>query len=340
MHIDENGLISGSLNDMTIHAAGTDEEGQEYNATYTFTDRNVDILDLFGQDGDMKDIDGNGEVNEYDLVDFMLKHIEGATLEGVNLPPHAYDDTVTIDNKTHLLVDAANGLLANDPDWEGDALQVSSFNFWGISYSVGELHELDGGVSMKINEDGSYEFNPGQDAFSDLQHSQSRSGSIEYSIVDEYNTCSDALLTITVSGANNAPTVGTTPLVSEATEGGAVYNVDLLEGASDEDGDSLSVTDVTYDATADTTCLAFDGNTRTIDPDGNLADGTDYYVTIDDGSVLDLASNPYDYEDEEDAFHFSTLDAAVAATGDSDGVDTGAVIAGVAGVSLLAYLIL
>ncbi|TNJ36557.1 hypothetical protein FGF66_11710 [Chlorobaculum thiosulfatiphilum] len=86
--------------------------------------------------------------------------------------------------------------------------------------------------------------------------------------------------------------------------------------------------------------VSFVGNTLVVDPDGNLAYGTDYYVTFENDSVLDLARNPYDYEDEDDAFHFSTLDAAVAASGgSSDGISAGAVVAGVAGLGLLAFVI-
>ena len=81
------------------------------------------------------------------------------------------------------------------------------------------------------------------------------------------------------------------------------------------------------------------GSTLTVDPDGNLAYGTEYYVTFADGSVIDLAGNPYD--DDEDAYHFTTLDAAVAATGSSsNGLGTGEVLAGAAGLGLLAFLIL
>ncbi|RXK88461.1 DUF11 domain-containing protein [Chlorobaculum sp. 24CR] len=88
--------------------------------------------------------------------------------------------------------------------------------------------------------------------------------------------------------------------------------------------------------------VSFVGKTLVINPDGNLEYATDYYVTFADGSVLDIARNPYEYEDEDedDAFHFSTLDAAVAATGgSSDGLSAGAVVAGLAGIGLLAFVI-
>lgn len=289
IEVDDND-VSGYISDLTIHAAGTNDGGQPYDATYFFTGKHVDILDLFEADGNLKDIDGTGEVNEYDLVDFML-NIEGATLTGVNLPPHASDDEGITDNKTTLTVDAANGLLANDTDWEGDALTVSEVRFDGKSYTVGESHVIDDWdgtpvASFKINTDGSYEFTP-ETGLDFLPHGESTSGSIDYRVADTFgNTSLYAKLTITVTGANNAPEVGTTPLESDADEGDVAYQVNLLEGASDPDGDTLSVTDVTYDGSATAPAgLTLDGDTLTVDPSNaafdSIAEDDSRTITVD-----------------------------------------------------------
>jgi alkaline phosphatase len=93
--------------------------------------------------------------------------------------------------------------------------------------------------------------------------------------------------------------------------------------------------------TAVSATVTVSGSTLTIDPEGSLKNGTDYFVTLADGSVLDLVGNQYEDDDEHDAYHFSTVEAAVAATGgSSDGLGTGEVLAGVAGLGLLALLIL
>jgi alkaline phosphatase len=82
------------------------------------------------------------------------------------------------------------------------------------------------------------------------------------------------------------------------------------------------------------------GSTLMVDPTGALVNGTEYYLTFDGDAVCDLAGNYYD-DDESDVFHFTTLDAAVAATGgSSDGLGAGEMLAGVAGLGLLAFLIL
>ena len=92
-----------------------------------------------------------------------------------------------------------------------------------------------------------------------------------------------------------------------------------------------------YNAATDTTHLSITGDTLTIDPSGNLANGTDYYITFANGSIDDLTGNHYG---GGDSFHFSTLNAAVAATGgSSSGLSSGEVIAGVAGIGLLVWII-
>ncbi|TNJ36780.1 hypothetical protein FGF66_11620 [Chlorobaculum thiosulfatiphilum] len=292
IEVDDND-VSGYITDLTLHAEGDDLEGNPYDATYSFTGKHVDILDLFEEGDDkIKDINGDGESNEYDLVDFMLNHIDGATLTGVNLPPHAVDDKGTTDSKTTLSVDAAHGLLANDTDWEGDGLTVSEVRFDGKSYTVGEWHVTDDWDETPvsrfiINADGSYEFTPLDDYFSDFHHEDSESGSFDYRVTDTSgNSSLYAKLTITVTGANNAPEVGTTPLESDADEGDAAYQVNLLEDASDSDGDTLSVTDVTYDGSATAPAgLTLDGDTLTVDPSDpafdSIAEGSSRTITVD-----------------------------------------------------------
>ncbi|HWR00514.1 MAG TPA: cadherin domain-containing protein [Chlorobaculum sp.] len=84
--------------------------------------------------------------------------------------------------------------------------------------------------------------------------------------------------------------------------------------------------------------LSITGDTLTIDPTADLANGTDYYVTFSDGSVLDFANNHYN---ASGAYHFSTVAAAVAASGgSSSGGGAGIALAGAAGLGILAFLVL
>jgi type III secretion system FlhB-like substrate exporter len=84
--------------------------------------------------------------------------------------------------------------------------------------------------------------------------------------------------------------------------------------------------------------LSLIGDTLTINPSVNLANSTDYYVTFSDGSIQDFAGHLYT---GTSTYHFSTVAAAYAATGgSSSGGGAGVVLAGAAGLGLLAWLVL
>ena len=90
--------------------------------------------------------------------------------------------------------------------------------------------------------------------------------------------------------------------------------------------------------TSTSTHLSITGDTLTIDPDGTLANSTDYYVTFSVGSIKDYAEHYYD--DGSYAFHFSTVAAAQAAVGSSSGDDTGVVVTGVATFGLFCFAVI
>jgi VCBS repeat-containing protein len=83
--------------------------------------------------------------------------------------------------------------------------------------------------------------------------------------------------------------------------------------------------------------LSITGDTLTIDPSANLSNGTEYYVTFADGSVHDFAGNHYAGSTD---YNFSTVAAAVAASGGSSSGGVGVALAGVAGIGLIAWLVL
>jgi alkaline phosphatase len=106
--------------------------------------------------------------------------------------------------------------------------------------------------------------------------------------------------------------------------------IEIREGSAD--GDLVE----SFDAAASDR-LSIDGDTLTIDPSEELAEDTGFYVTFADGSVLDLSGNPYEGTEE---YNFTTdaVDAAYAATAsDDDGIEAGAVIAGIGVIGLLAF---
>lgn len=146
----------------------------------------------------------------------------------------------------------------------------------------------------------------------------------------------------TVEEDTVAPTVESCMPANGATE--ADVNDDIALEFSEDivlgDTSGVVLHEGSVDGGAVEASVSATRSTLMVDPTGALLNGTEYYLTFADGSVVDLAGNAYD--DESDVFHFTTLDAAVAATGGSsdDGLSTGEVLAGAAGLGLLAYLIL
>ena len=61
-------------------------------------------------------------------------------------------------------------------------------------------------------------------------------------------------------------------------------------------------------ATNTTELLTVSGTTLTINPTADLSAGTDYYVTLAQGSIQDLAGNSYT---GTTAYHFLTASAAI-----------------------------
>lgn len=148
---------------------------------------------------------------------------------------------------------------------------------------------------------------------------------------------------LTVEEDTVAPTVESFIPASGAT--GVDVNDDIILEFSEDimvgETSGVVLHEGAVDGAAVDASVSATGSTLMVDPTGALVNGTEYYLTFADGSVVDLAGNAYD-DDEHDAYHFTTLDAAVAATGGSSdgGLSTGEVIAGAAGLGLLAWLIL
>lgn len=236
--------LSGTITDLDIHAAGTG-----YDARYQFAGKSVNVLDLFNEDGDMKDIDGTGEVNEHDLYQFLVNHVDGATLTGLNMSPNAVDDFGSTGNTTTLTVDAAHGVLANDTDPDGDALVITEVN--GSSTNVGTVLTL--GYywlpvppyyaplgTITINADGSYVYVPGS-ASAYLTSGQTVELGADYVVSDGHGNTSEATLRITVTGENHAPVLtvdNATVTISENATAGEIAGADA--DAADADGDTIS----------------------------------------------------------------------------------------------------
>ena len=254
------------------------------------------------------------------------------TVTGTNDGLTANDDAGTTTENTELTVaDGATGttsgttpgpgggaqrvnadLLLNDVDIDGDDLTITEVD--GESSSVGKATGGSDGGSFTIRANGSWEFNPGTD-FDDLKAGVTKTTSVEYTASDGSLT-DTATLTVTVIGANDAPTtvddLGTTdadtPLMVAAEAAGSDgVNAGLLRNDSDSDGDSLSITAVAgATANVGSATAGDSGGQFTIEADGawRFDPGTDFddlavgairttsvACAVSDGSGMDTVSD-------------------------------------------------
>jgi VCBS repeat-containing protein len=133
----------------------------------------------------------------------------------VNDAPTAANDTYTVQEDSTLSVSAANGVLANDSDPDGDSLTVTQSGALGI------------------NSDGSFTYSPapnfnGQETFS-------------YTVSDGNGGTATATVTINVTPGNDAPTAASDAytVAEDSTLSVSAAN-GVLANDSDLDGDSLT----------------------------------------------------------------------------------------------------
>ena len=249
------------------------------------------------------------------------------TVTGANDGLTANDDAGTTTENTDLTVaDGATGttsgttttnadLLLNDVDIDGDDLTITEVD--GDTGSVGKATDGSDGGSFTIRANGSWEFNPGTD-FDDLKAGVTKTTSVEYTASDGSLT-DTATLTVTVTGTNDGLTAnddsGTTTENTDltvadgatgTTSGTTKVNADLLLNDKDDDGDTLTISEVGGDtASVGKATNGSDGGSFTIRANGSweFNPGTDFddlkagvtkttsvEYTASDGSLTDTAT--------------------------------------------------
>ena len=165
--------------------------------TYTVSDTRFEVVELDGQmvlklkDGESLDYESEQSVN----VTVTVEDSQGATdsqtltvyVGDVNDAPVALDSSVSTGEDASI----SGTLAATDAD--GD----------DITYSLNTGTASEGTIT--VNADGSYSFDPGTD-FDDLAADESREVSFTYNAEDENGSTDTGTVTITVNGANDAPT--------------------------------------------------------------------------------------------------------------------------------------
>ncbi|WP_129794614.1 Ig-like domain-containing protein, partial [Sphingosinicella sp. CPCC 101087] len=232
-----------------------------------------------------------------------------------NPVPDATDDVNTVDEDTLLTVSAADGVLDNDSDPDGDMLVVEAVN--GVEANVGTSVGGTNGGTFTLNADGSYDFDPnGQ--FDDLAVGETRTTGITYTVSDGEGGTDTATLEVTVTGTNDAPvalndantTDEGTPLAVSAADG-------VLDNDSDPEGDPLVVQAVNgAEGNVGTSVGGTNGGTFTLNADGSY--DFDPNGQFDDLAVGEARTTriTYTVSDGEGGTDMATLEVTVTGTND------------------------
>ena len=191
------------------------------------------------------------------------------TINGANDAPAAVDDAYSVGQNAVLTVSAANGVLDNDTDGDGDTLTVDQVA--GSAGNVGTAVTTTGGAHVTVNANGSLSYDPnGQ--FDDLGAAESATDTVTYRATDGNGGTDAATITFTINGANDAPTAvddaystgEDTPLTVNAASG-------VLANDTDLDGDALTVDQVAGSAGNVATSYTTTGGAHvTVNANGSL----------------------------------------------------------------------
>ncbi|CAN7205389.1 cadherin-like domain-containing protein [Rhizobium sp. LjRoot258] len=179
------------------------------------------------------------------------------------------------------LVISTVDLLANDSDVDGDTLSI-------IGVSGTSAH----GGTVTLSNNGTITYNPaanynGKDTFT-------------YTVSDSHGGTATATVTVNVTPVNDTPVAPAVTLAAIAEDSGAhlITAADLLAGATDADGDALTVTNLT----ASSGTLVANGNgTWTYTPVSNDDASASFSYKVSDGTATVSGSATLDLTPVNDA---------------------------------------
>ena len=233
-------LVDGPANgSLTLNSDGsfTYEPSDDFNGTDTFT--------YYVTDGTLTSATTTVTITVNSVVD----------------APVAGTDSYTVNEDNTLTVDAANGVLSNDTDADGDSIEAV-------------LVDGPSNGSLTLNSDGSFTYEPSDDF--------NGTDSFTYYVTDGTLTSSTTTVTITVNSVNDAPTAGADTYTVDEDN---TLTVDAANGVllndSDADGDSIEAVLVSGPTNGSLT-LNTDGSfTYEPNDDFNGTDSFTYYATDD-----------------------------------------------------------
>ncbi len=202
-------------------------EGTDVNDGFDVNDENI-IGDDGGIDGSFTSFNLNGPATLDADGGNAIPLVNDLDIRTQNIAPIALNDGAAAayetDEDTSIIISAAEGVLSNDNDPNGDNLTVTRIatgttesDLMTLSDGTGVNMPVagDNGGLISVAPDGSITFDPNGD-FEDLAIGETRTTSIVYQVDDGEGGTDTATLTVTVTGANDAPiVVDPTPLTPE-----------------------------------------------------------------------------------------------------------------------------
>ncbi|QNM84508.1 tandem-95 repeat protein [Polaribacter pectinis] len=187
------------------------------------------------------------------------------TVSNINDTPTIIADTNTTLEDTPLTVSAANGVLNNDTDLDGDVITVSQFTINGTNYLAGTSATIASGV-VKLNADGSYTYTP-------TLNYNGTVPTITYTVTDGTNTA-HTTLTITVTSVDDNPVAVDD---TAATDPNTPKDIPVLTNDTDIDGDVLSVSAITIQPTKGAAVINANGTIK-YTPGAGFNNGSDIFT--------------------------------------------------------------
>ena len=231
----------------------------------------TDPLALYGDDEDNANVPDDLVVTDEDSVVTLTTGVVG-----INTPPTLnttpLTETVSEDD-TATTID----LLTDATDIDNDTLSVTDFTIVSGDDSGLTLN----GTNLDLD----------PSAYNGLMAGQDEIIVATYTVTDGFPNSPTQTLTITVNGQNDPPVV-TGPIAETVSENASQFNIDLLQNASDPDGDTLDAVNIVQNGSDDASGITVDGtnNQLVVDPSAYAAleDGQSVTVTydfdVDDGN--------------------------------------------------------
>jgi CshA-type fibril repeat protein len=230
--------------------------------------------------------DGNGGTDTSTL---------SITVTPVNDPPVDGNETLSVAEDNPL----SGNLLSNATDADGDTLSITQFTIGTTNYTAGDTATIPGVGTLTINANGTFTFTPAPNYNGPVPP-------VTYTVSDGNGGTDTSTLSITVTPVNDPPIDGDETLsVAKNTP----LSGNLLDNATDADGNALSVIEFTIDG--DTYYSA--GDTATIPGIGTLTintDGTFTFIPV-TGYVGPVPPVIYTVMDSSETTDVSTLSITV-----------------------------